>query len=67
MIQYADYILAQAAERGRNVARQRQITSEPETRSRFHSQLWRSEEGSGRYVVCFDGGKRCFERGTPCL
>ena len=46
MIQSADYILAQAAERGRNAARQRQITSEPETRSRFHSQLWRSEEGS---------------------
>jgi hypothetical protein len=45
LIQSADHILEQAAERGRNIARQRRVTSEPETRSRFRNQLKPADDG----------------------
>lgn len=46
LIQSADYILDQAAERGRNVERQRRVASDSETRGRFRRQLRRESDRS---------------------
>lgn len=46
LIQSADYILDHAAERGRNVERQRRVTSDSETRGRFRRQLRRESDRS---------------------
>jgi len=44
LIQSADYILEQAAKGGRNVQRQRQVTSDGDTQSRFRRQLQRTDD-----------------------
>jgi hypothetical protein len=43
-IQSADYILDHAAQSGRNVERQRQVTSDTNTRDRFRHQLQRRDD-----------------------
>ncbi len=44
LLQSADHVLDEAAERGRNVERQRQATSKIETRARLRQQLRRGDE-----------------------
>ena len=44
LIQSTDHVLDQAAERGRNVERQRQSTSDDETRTRLRRQLQRRRD-----------------------
>lgn len=43
LIQSADFVLDQAAARGRNVERQRQASQDPTTRERLHGQLSRRD------------------------
>jgi hypothetical protein len=47
LIQSTDYILDQAAARGRNVERQRAATEDAATRERLREQLSRERDGLG--------------------
>ena len=48
LIQSADFVLDQAAERGRTVDRQREASEDPATRDRLREQLQRDRGGRGR-------------------